>query len=78
VINATKGEAMTLYFAGATLVFSILLRAFLKDRSTSKSDVTSWLVVLVATFVWPLVLPSMILKQLPKRVIALHLKFNAN
>jgi hypothetical protein len=69
---------MTLYFTGATLVFSILLRAFLKDSSTSKSDVTSWLVVLVATLVWPLVLPSMILKQLPKRVVALNLKVNAN
>jgi hypothetical protein len=69
---------MTLYFIGATLVFSILLRAFLKDSSTPKSDVTSWLVVLIGTLVWPLVLPSMILKQLPKRVVALNLKFNAN
>jgi hypothetical protein len=69
---------MTLYFIGATLVFSILLRAFLKDSSTLKSDVTSWLVVLIGTLVWPLVLPSMILKQLPKRVVALSLKLNAN
>lgn len=65
---------MTLYFTGATLVFGILLSAFLKDSSTSKSDVTSWLVVLIGTLVWPLVLPSMILKQLPKRA-ALKLKY---
>jgi hypothetical protein len=65
---------MTLYFTGATLVFSILLGAFLRDNSTSKSDVTSWLVVLVGTLIWPLVLPSMILKQLPKHV-ALKLKY---
>jgi hypothetical protein len=65
---------MILYFTGATLVFGILLSAFLKDNSTSKSDVTSWLVVLIGTLVWPLVLPSMILKQLPKRV-ALKLKY---
>jgi hypothetical protein len=65
---------MTLYFTGATLVFGILLNAFLKDSSTPKSDVTSWLVVLIGTLVWPLVLPSMILKQLPKRV-ALKLKY---
>jgi hypothetical protein len=65
---------MTLYFTGATLVFGILLNAFLKDNSTPKSDVTSWLVVLIGTLVWPLVLPSMILKQLPKRV-ALKLKY---
>ncbi len=65
---------MTLYFTGATLVFGILLGAFLRDNSTPKSDVTSWLVVLIGTLVWPLVLPSMILKQLPKRV-ALKLKY---
>jgi hypothetical protein len=65
---------MTLYLTGATLVFGILLRAFLKDKSTPKSDVTSWLVVLVGSMVWPLVLPSMILKQLPKRV-ALKFKY---
>jgi hypothetical protein len=69
---------MTLYFIGATLVFGILLRAFLKDSSTPKSDVTSWLVVSIGTLAWPLVLPSMILKQLPSRVVALNLKFNAN
>jgi hypothetical protein len=68
---------MTLYFSGATLVFGILLNAFLKDKSTPKSDVTSWLVVLIGTLVWPLVLPSMILKQLPKRV-ALKLKYTTN
>ena len=65
---------MTLYFTGAILVFGILLSAFLKDNSTSKSDITSWLVVLIGTLVWPLVLPSMILKQLPKRV-TLKLKY---
>jgi hypothetical protein len=65
---------MTLYLTGATLVFGVLLTAFLKDRSTPKSDVTSWLVVLIGTLVWPLVLPSMILKQLPKRV-AFKLKY---
>jgi hypothetical protein len=65
---------MTLYFTGATLVFSILLGAFLRDNSTSKSDVISWLVVLVGTLIWPLILPSMILKHLPKHV-ALKLKY---
>jgi hypothetical protein len=65
---------MTLYFTGATLVFGILLSAFLKDNSTSKSDVTSWLVVSIGTLAWPLVLPSMILKKLPKRA-ALKLKY---
>lgn len=65
---------MTLYFTGATLVFGILLSAFIKDGSTSKADVTSWLVVLIGTLLWPLVLPSMVMKQLPKRV-SLNLKY---
>jgi hypothetical protein len=69
---------MTLYLTGATLVFGILLSAFLKDKSTPKSDVISWLVVLIGTLAWPLVLPSMILKQLPKRVVALKFKYTMN
>ncbi len=65
---------MTLYLTGAAMVFGVLLRAFLKDKSTPKSDTTSWLVVFVGTLIWPLILPSMILKQLPK-FVSLKLKY---
>ncbi|HEY9642211.1 MAG TPA: hypothetical protein V6C57_17115 [Coleofasciculaceae cyanobacterium] len=57
---------MTLYFAGAALVFSTVFRAFLKDDSTPKNDVTSWIVIGAATIAWPLVLPSIVRKRLQK------------
>jgi hypothetical protein len=57
---------MILYTSGAFLVFSLSLRAFLKDDSTPKNDLVSWLVVLVATVFWPLVLPSILRKKLLK------------
>jgi hypothetical protein len=57
---------MILYTSGALLVFCISLRAFLRDDSTPKTDLVSWLVVLVATVFWPLVLPSILRKKLLK------------
>jgi hypothetical protein len=45
---------MILYTSGAFLVFS------------PKNDLVSWLVVLVATVFWPLVLPSILRKKLLK------------
>lgn len=57
---------MTLYITGATVVFGLLLRAFLKDASTSKTNRLSWLVIVVATAFWPVVLPSIIRKRFAK------------
>jgi uncharacterized membrane protein len=57
---------MALYFTGASLVFGILLNAFIKDSSTPKTDVTSWLVLIIATLLWPIVLPGIIRKKLRK------------
>jgi len=54
---------MLFYTTGAFLVFSISLRAFFKDSSTSKTDLSSWLVVVFATLFWPLVLPSILYKK---------------
>ncbi|HEY9664800.1 MAG TPA: hypothetical protein V6C65_40695 [Allocoleopsis sp.] len=53
---------MTVYVAGATLTFSLLLNAFLKDHSTSKTDTASWLVLGIATLFWFIALPC-ILRQ---------------
>jgi hypothetical protein len=55
---------MTLYFTGATVVFSMVLSAFLKDDSTPKTHPLSWVVIALATLAWPLVLPSMIRRKL--------------
>lgn len=57
---------MTVYLTGALLVFGLSLQAFLKDSSTPKTDRASWLVILVATVLWPIVLPSMLRKKLLK------------
>jgi MFS-type transporter involved in bile tolerance (Atg22 family) len=53
---------MTIYFAGASVVFSILLTAFLKDGTTPKNHVSSWVFLAIATLVWPVVVPSMVHK----------------
>ena len=57
---------MTLYFTGATLVFGLLLNAFLKDDTTAKTHLASWAVLAIATVFWPLTLPFMIRKKLQK------------
>ncbi len=57
---------MALYTTGALLVFGLSLRAFLKDSSTPKTDLLSWMVLLVATLLWPLALPSILRKKLLK------------
>lgn len=57
---------MVLYITGAVVVFGLSLHAFLKDISTSKTDRLSWIVLLIATVFWPLVLPSIIRKKLFK------------
>lgn len=54
---------MTAYLTGATITFSILLNAFLKDTSTPKTHLLSWLVLLIATLLWFVTLPCVIRKQ---------------
>ena len=53
---------MILYFTGAALTFGILLNAFLKDRSTPKTDLVSWLVVGVGSLIWFITLPCILRK----------------
>jgi hypothetical protein len=55
---------MTLYFTGALVVSSIILNAFLKDDSTPKTHISSWIVIALATLAWPVVLPFIIRKKL--------------
>lgn len=43
-----------LYLAGASIAGLFWLSAFLKDRSTPKTDLCSWLVLLLAVAVWPI------------------------
>ncbi|HEY9697284.1 MAG TPA: hypothetical protein V6D10_08480 [Trichocoleus sp.] len=54
---------MAFYFSGAFLTAGLLLNAFLKDNSTAKTDIASWLVLIVATVFWVITLPCILRKQ---------------
>lgn len=69
---------MTLYFAGATLVFSLTLNAFLKDDSTPKNHIPSWITIALATLIWPVVFPSLIRKKLQREEKKLHREESLN
>lgn len=55
---------MMIYLIGATVTFGILLNAFMNDHTTPKTDVLSWMVLLIGTSLWFVVLPTMINKKL--------------
>jgi cyanate permease len=57
---------MILYLAGALVVFTTLLHSFIKDDTTPKSHVLSWIFIGLATAVWPIVLPSIVRKKFSK------------
>ncbi|MEM6612799.1 MAG: hypothetical protein AAF652_11215 [Cyanobacteria bacterium P01_C01_bin.72] len=48
---------VTWYGIICVLVFGYWFLLFYTDESTSKLDPTSWFVLLVAPFFWPIVLP---------------------
>ena len=45
------------YLAIALVIFSIWFRCFLLDRTTPNNDIMSWIILLIAPFFWPIVLP---------------------
>ncbi|MBE9180102.1 hypothetical protein IQ268_16140 [Oculatella sp. LEGE 06141] len=46
------------------LIFSIYLSAFLLDKSTPKTDIASWFVVLLGAAFWVIVLPVSLYRKL--------------
>ena len=48
---------MIIYLLGALTTGTLLLVAFLLDQTTPVANIGSWLVVLVASMMWPLALP---------------------
>ncbi|MEO1672884.1 MAG: hypothetical protein AAFR77_19260 [Cyanobacteria bacterium J06631_2] len=48
---------VTWYGIVSMLVFGYWLLLFYTDDSTSKFDLTSWFILLVAPFFWPIILP---------------------
>lgn len=58
--------AIFYYFLISLLVFAFWLRAFIADSTTDKRDPTSWLVLIIGTSLWPLVLPFAYLELMNK------------
>lgn len=62
---------LTLLFSGylfnASIWFCVCLSAFLRDRSTPKSDRLSWVAVLLVPSLWPIALPLMLLELAQKQ-----------
>ena len=56
-----------LYLCGALASSGIWLSAFLKDETTAKTDVASWVVILIATMIWPLSVPLSIRERYAKQ-----------
>lgn len=56
----------SLYFCGALASSGIWLSAFLKDESTPKSDTASWVVLVIATILWPVAVPLAIRERSTK------------
>ncbi|MFE4107641.1 hypothetical protein [Almyronema epifaneia] len=52
-----------LYFLPASFVFSVMVYGFAKDESAAKNDLGLWFVILLATILWPVTLPSILLKK---------------
>ncbi|MEB3282913.1 MAG: hypothetical protein VKK42_28730 [Lyngbya sp.] len=52
------------YILIGVIFFSHCLRKFLKDKTTSNTDKSSWIVLGLATVLWPIVLP---ISQLERR-----------
>lgn len=47
-----------------SVTFAVVLNAFIKDRSTAKSNGKAWLFMLVAALLWPVTLPFIISSKL--------------
>ena len=54
------------YMCGALASSGIWLSAFMKDQSTPKTDVASWVVIMVATIIWPISVPLAIRERYAK------------
>jgi len=48
---------VTWYFTISLMVFSFWFMLFSQDYSTPKTDLISWIVLLIAPLFWPIVLP---------------------
>lgn len=61
----------TLLFSGYSLTFSLVflkyLQRFIQDQTTDNSDLASWVVLILASLLWPISLPLCMLEQNVKK-----------
>lgn len=61
----------TFLFSGYSLAFSIVflkyLQRFIQDQTTDNSDKASWIVLILASLLWPISLPMSGLEQKVKK-----------
>jgi hypothetical protein len=57
---------MMWYLTISVTVFCYWLGVFIADRSTPKTHVASWLILLIAPLFWPIVLPLSIIELVTK------------
>ena len=48
---------ITHYLTGCSVTFCVYLVIFLKDSTTKKSNLASWIYLLIASIAWPIALP---------------------
>ena len=56
-----------LYLCGALASSGIWLSAFLQDETTPKTDGVSWVVILIASIIWPLSVPLSLRERYAKQ-----------
>lgn len=54
---------MLIYILPAALVYIIVTSALFQDPSTPNNDFESWMLIVLASFLWPLTLPSILQKK---------------
>jgi hypothetical protein len=54
------------YVSGSLILFCYWLAFFLSDRTTPKTHLISWIVLIIASLLWPISAPLAILELLGK------------
>ena len=54
------------YLTVSATVFCYWLGLFMADKSTPKTHIASWLILLIAPLFWPIVIPASIVELLTK------------
>jgi len=57
------------YFSIALIVFIVWFKSFWNDTATSKTDLISWIALIIGPLIWPVVLPLSLLQITSKKSV---------